>query len=461
MTCTNSAEWLESGTAQLDAAGITGAARTQARLTLQLSNPFQPEISQSYTGPINKQLPYFIMGDGGCPQLVIPATAVDPAAGETPQIKTTLLPSPSSPAPVADAAVIEAPPRTTPPVSGNTGAIFVPPGTPCPEGFVEGSGAPQTLEQQVQAQLTATSPRTASQGGGCSPQIILAPQQMVSKNDFVVVSASSTFAAFGSNTGTVPLTVVVKLLTCEGSIQVMQSTLNLTYTVGAGAVQGEICIPLTDGYLISVVASGAPFCTQPGEVWVQGEIRNQSCKGTPAFPLFSGYLVDQSFIAWPGGRQDTWGQGNGALHGFDMTQCNPVNPCFVPDQGTRVRILQIGLDFTTSAAPGNRVPVICWNPPVNGCDLYFGTPVAQPPSKHYYWTWADGIASGSMLAGVNTTSGSGLLDAIVQVPLPLHIIGTGDAELRFLIANRDFAGDVINFAGVNYEVWTEPVDSGF
>lgn len=461
MTCVNSQEWLASGTAQMDAAKLSGPARTQATLSLRLSNPFVPHTAQLYSGPINRNMPYFLLGVDGCPQLVIPSPAGSPIDPAPPTPEPLISPAPSTPTAGSIEAVL---PSTGPAPPPAPGVLTLPAGQPCPEGFVS-SGAPITTTEQLSAevvrQLTGGAISSATEGGACNPQIVLAPQQLMTKDDFVVVSCSSIFVDFGSTTGTVPLTVTVRLLTCTGSIQVMQSTTNIFHDQTLGATQAEVCIPLTDGYLLSVVASGAPFCTQPGDVWVQGEIRSGGCSGTPYFGLFSGYLVDQSFIGWPNGRQDTWGQGAGSLHGFDMKTCNPVNPCWVPELGTRTRILQVGLDFTTSAVVGNRTPVLCWNPPVNGCDLYFGVPVAQPASKHYYWTWADGIAPGSMLANVNTTSGSGLLDAIVQIPFPTKIIGTGDAELRFLIGGRDFAGDVINFAGVNYEVWAEPADAGF
>lgn len=460
MPCQNSQEWIAAGEALIAAAQLSGPALTQATLALRLANPYEPDTAKLYGGPVNTDYPYFVTGGDGCPQMVTPATGnltVDPIN------KTVLTPplrSPSPPTPPTTSSELVVPPASPPATSAPTAS---PTTEPCPPGFVS-SGTPAVpavdLTAEVQRQLIAVGASSAIEAGGCNPTIMLAPQQMVTKDDFLVVSASSIYLGAGGNPHVVPLTVTARLLGCDGKIQNMQSKIDLSHTRDAGAVQGRICFALTDGYLVSVVASGAPYCTQPGEVWVQGEVRNQSCTGTPVIPLFSGYMDDQSYVAWPGGPQTEWGQGKGALHGTSMGTSFTPEPSWIPEAGTKVRIRQVVLDYSTGATVAARTPLLYWAPNAPVPNMYISTTQSQPASTRYNWLWANGL-QGGLMTGYIESGGGSLYDAIVHVPFPPDLIGDGDAQLTMWINNAKSAEDTINGSGVVYEVWAEPADTGF
>lgn len=438
MPCLNSDQWIASGEAQIAAANLTGAAKTQARLSLLLANPYNHNLPANSGAPINSNFPYFIVSSDGCPEMIIP-----PGFNIAPVAENITLPA------------LAAPPQTSDAVS----SILVPSGEPCPQGFVS-SPSQQPLSETIPVQLAASVPRVTTDSGACKPQIVVAAQQMITKNDFLRVSAASIYNDGVDPSTTVPLTVHVRLLTCAGEIQIMESTLNLVHTVDAGAAQGAICFPLTDGYLLSVVASGAPFCVNPGEVWVQGEIRNQSCTGTINIPLFSGYMADQMFVGWPGGQNVPWGQGNGAPHGSDMGTSFIPEPSFGIEQGSVAVIKQVVLDYTSSATAGSRVPILIWSPPAGGENVYISNQSSQPASMHYLWCWGIGLQPGTM-AGLLTSGGSTVYDAIVHVPLPEFLRGDVQSELVMQINHADTHADVIHSCGVLYEAWAEPAADGF
>lgn len=459
MACSNSAEWIASGESQLDAAQLSGPARTQATLSLRLSNPFQPQTSQLYVGPINRHQPYFIQGDGGCPQLVIPAAVGSP---DIPQSDTTTLSKPADPPSLRPVSIsytptIDALPGPELPVTPG-----IEPTSPCPPGYVS-SGAPELtndqLTNEVARQLTGGTPAGGAAGGGCTPQIVLAPQQMTTKNDFLVVHVSDNWSFLADSSSTITLTTIARVLTCDGQINTMQKDLTLTHKVDDAAAQGNVCIPLTDGYLLSVIVSGAPFCSQPGDIWVQGEVRNASCAGQVVAPLFSGYINNQGWIGWPGGRQDTFGQGRGVMRTVNARSTLNPNNSWIPQAGTQARVSQVVVNFLTSATVADRHVSLFWSGVGTGTNSVFGTTITQPASKHYQWIFANGIQPGLML-GAPDQAGGFAFDAIAQVPIPPDLVGDENTEVLIFTTNQQ-AGDQFLFSCVIAEYWAKPDLTGF
>jgi len=173
---------------------------------------------------------------------------------------------------------------------------------------------------------------------------------------------------------------------CNCNIQTYQRSVSMTAYVRTGAsafgapLTATICIPLTDGYLISVAVSMTATFVIEAAMWAVAEIRSNSCSGTSSATLFQDYLQFGKTLGWPGGRQLSVGEGPGTARWRNFTYTaggGGFTDTWQVPGGSLGLCRQIYFGLTTNAAAGNRVVYVAYTPPEGGL-MFFGGALSQP-----------------------------------------------------------------------------------
>jgi hypothetical protein len=449
-------------------ASLTGDAKTNAVVSAIAVSPFaSAQDRQDAAAKVSTALPYFTVDANGNPTLVIPPPPVVfvPIGGDippkVPAPETTPLESTAG-APVPPSGTPSLPPSpsptttTTPPATVGastslahtpTQPVTVPAGQPCPPGYLaEGQSlvttsqqqAPQTLQQQVvqafqAGGLTIPPPCPDFQ---CNPQ--MSSPMPVTKND--VLEVDVWFVGTASNT----LTVNARVMDCNCNIVISQASINISSSCALGTQTGNVCIQLSDGYLLGVSVTGVPNQGSPGDTWVQGAIVTPACGGNHTAELFSGYLVGQQGLGWPPGNFGTPGDGPGTWCFQTNPLPNPVGNQWIPPQGALVKIQAVTVQYQTSAVAGNRMLYLTWGPLSLAQQHNFPSSVTQPANTLYRYTWAPGLQH--QVSPLLTT---------VTIPLPSDMRVEWDNPLELNVVNYD-AGDVVFRYWIYYRLWALP-----
>jgi hypothetical protein len=451
-----STQYFAAGQTQLD--GLTLEARANAARSLTAHAPgVSIGSSAAILATVNQELPHFVIDANGAPILIIPPPSGAPPstpfdngppspASSTPAsgvvtagaVNPAGQPTPSTPASVVTAQTTAATQTPAPALNPGASSSAIVTSGPCPSGFVT-SGAPspqpRTIEQQIIDAFSTVPVSQTTQAAACVPTPVLAVQQLVTKDDSVRVFAINSYD------GEANLTVTVRVLGCDNQIMTSVFSLTLSHVQPDVATEGSVCIQLSDGYLMGVTVSGAPFCSQHGEVWVQGEIHQAGCAGPISVPLFSDYLVDANFVGWPGGRQSNWGEGPGADYGFTFAFGAPGIIGWNPMPGTEARVKNVSLKLQTSAAGFDRTVTLQFNSDVGPAQYIFAGDITQPVSTTYRWLFAPGIQPG-LHSAFN----------VVGIPIPDNLFLTYLDGLRVGILASD-PGDRVLDGGVTFKSW--------
>lgn len=413
-------------------ASLSGEALLNAaRSALKLS-PFTPEVDRnsdlvSYV----TTLPYFSIGADGTPALVLPPP-VTPAPAPPPGTVTTETPPQSSGAGFT----------TT---GGSSGAS--PPGE-CPPGYVPassllgqgGAGAPVPLSTQIGGLLSGLPTNGGAPNGSvCGLRPSLSAGCPVTKNDFIRITG------YNANGTQIQILITVRMVLCDGTISTASYQLNVpARTLGLAPVN-LICIPLTDGFLCSVVANGGGTPCAPGMIWVQAILTTGSCNAgstaitqpTPML-LFQDALTLSGFASWPNGRviQPT------DLAGGPFSQNWPVqtwtDQFWNPDSNTMARVEWVSVILRTSAVVANRGLELQFQPG-QGANGYFGSSTTQPANTTYRWMWSPYVSPG-FLSTTNT----------VNIPIPADTLLTDVDQLGIIGSNIDANDSIVRGGGVHY-----------
>ena len=487
MACDQSFEYAAYGTTQLAHIGLSsGPDYDNAVASLSAIDPhLPPQLKQEYAARLLPFLSYFILGADGCPILIVPPNSPyfqayemvlqggnlpAPPPGSFGGPPAPPAPAPGGPGPSTQpllppagppAAPHGAPPPSTQPI----GTVTVPAGQPCPPGFVSsGMLATADLELAIASQILQQAAGVPSVEGSCMPTttgraVVLASQQFVTKDDFAVLSVASS-VNFGASPAPLDLVFRLRILTCGNGIQNLQGDIKFPLVFPPVVQQGKVCLPLTDGYLLSAIVTGAQYCHHPGEIWCQAEIHFGSCTGPVTIPLFSDYMPDQSYVGWPGGRQINWGEGPGADYSKDLSfDPGGQSMTWTVPAGMIVRIKQVFIDFRTSAVAGNRAVIMFYNFPTSTSTFAFGGMVTQPPSKRYMWMFAPSLMPG-LQSGFSVAFFTGI-DALVTVPIPDNLYNDTPGTVGMVFNNTDVVGDNFNAATILFKAWAEPAAAGF
>ena len=421
--------------------GLTPPASVNAdRSMIAMSPATSPAERARVQAELDPSLPYFTVDAEGHPTLVTPAPATLPPAPPLP------VPTPIAPEPVTPSTSFTPAPTPSPePLPGVGGC---PPGmipNPQAQTFVSTPGATQSVEQQVQSAFDQSGLVQTAQAFGCKCEPVLAAQQAVSASDFLVVSLY--------NTASCPTTVTVtaRVMDCNCNIQTYQRSVSMTAYVRTGAsafgapLTATICIPLTDGYLISVAVSMTATFVIEAAMWAVAEIRSNSCSGTSSATLFQDYLQFGKTLGWPGGRQLSVGEGPGTARWRNFTYTaggGGFTDTWQVPGGSLGLCRQIYFGLTTNAAAGNRVVYVAYTPPEGGL-MFFGGALSQPPSTSFGWVFAPNVTQG-LFNGF-----------IAQQTIPDNLWASGGGGINLFIDN-DNAGDVMDRGGVAFQMWPGP-----
>lgn len=450
-----STQYFAAGTPQL--AALSDEARANAARSLAANAPGVTASSRAaINSTLSATLPYFTVDANGAPVLTIPPpvtfpvptpfdngapfpVALEPTPGAPGSAPPSSVgtPAPTTAAPGVNAhpeAITATPPPTLTPGATAGGPIIT--SGPCPSGYVTSGATPQprTLEQQINDAFLAAPVTQTAAPFPCQINPVLAAQQLVTKDDLVQVLGVNAFD------GDADLTIIVRTLGCDGQIITSQAALSLPHFDYNDATQGTVCIQLTDGYLLGVTVTGAPFCCTSGNLWVQGALVSHTCDGPASVTLFSDYLTDLQNIGWPGGRQTLWGEGPGTDYAFKFPIGVNQPKQFVSDSRRLYMVKTVSLTLQTSAQAYLRNLCVRFSPVIGPQQVYFGSVTVQPESTTYKYTWAAGPA-------VPYESVMNL----VQMPLPpnLYLV---DGEIITVVGNFD-SGDRVLDGGVTYKQW--------
>lgn len=421
--------------------GLTPPASTNAdRSMVAMSPATSPEERARIQAELDPTLPYFAVDAEGHPTLVTPAPAAPPTPAPLP------VPKPTAPQPISPSQPFTPAPAPAPAPAPGTGGC--PPGMiPNPQArtFVSTPGETQTVQQQVQSAFDQSGLQQSAAPFGCKCEPVMAAQQAVNTGDFLVVSLN--------NTSSCPTTVTVtaRVLDCDCNIQTYQRSVSMAAYVRSGPtafgapLTATVCIPLTDGYLISVAASMTATFVIEAHMWAVAEIRSGSCSGPSSATLFQDYLQYGKTLGWPGGRHLSVGEGPGTARWRDWTYSpgggGYTDTWQVPG-GSLGLCRQIYFGLTTSAAAGNRVVYAAYAPP-EGPLMFFGGSQAQPPSTSWGWVFAHGVQQG-LFHGF-----------IAQEPIPDDLWTSGGGGINLFVDNDNVA-DRMDSGGVAFQMWAGP-----
>jgi hypothetical protein len=424
-------------------------ARDNALFSAIALSPFANDADVAhFTAKYVKTLPYFTVDAEGNPTLVDPTQPPAPAPAPAPPPPGTIQPPPAPVTPITQAPA----PITQPPTETFTSGGGTPTTTgECPPGMVPASSLlgggtqpqPQTIEQQVQSAFTSVAQSSAVFGCKCEP--IMAAQQAVNANDFLVVSFW--------NTASCPTTVTVtaRVLDCDCNIQTYTSSAAMAaYTRSGSGAFGQpltavICFPLTDGYLISVTVSMTATFVAEAHMWVVAQLKSSGCSGQPSATLIQDYLQYGKTLGWPGGRQLSVGDGPGTSRwrNFSYNGGDGGTDTWNVQGGSLALCRQVYFVLNTSAAAGNRQVWLQYTAPEMPGPLAFSNGQAQPPSSSWGWIFAPGIS-----AGLFNTFWS-------QTPIPDNLWSSGAGGINLIISG-DAAGDSMSTGGVAFQMWAGP-----
>lgn len=433
-----STEYFAAGEPQITTLALADRANAQRSLT-SLAPGVTDANRAAIQSTLDPQLPYFIVDSNGAPHLVIPAappeTLPTPFDNGPPETAT------SPPVPPAPA------PPPAPPASGlDTAAqptTVITSGV-CPSGYVTSKmvsapGAATPLDLALQQQLVASGSAAPAGTTSCICNPILAAPQAVDKNDVLVVSLWNTY--------TCPTTITVnaRIMDCNCQLNTYSMQTSMTpYTRFNAPNNGQIVMPLTEGYLLSVnISMTAAFVSQ-GHMWTVAEIRDASATGQSSATLIQDYLQFGKTLGWPGGNQLSVGDGPGTNRWRNWLY-DPAggdsDTWQVPD-GCLGLVRQVYFGLTTSAVAGNRVVYLAYTPP-EGLIMQFGGSQSQPPSTSWGWVFAPGIQQG-LFHGF-----------IAQEPIPPNIWNGGAGGLSLFVDGNN-AADHMDRGGVAFQMWAGP-----
>lgn len=200
---------------------------------------------------------------------------------------------------------------------------------------------------------------------------------------------------------------------------------------------------LHEGYLVSAVIKATAGSPHRGQTLASMLLaRPPAATFEPKMLLAQDYVTGSYGPLWPGGRQNLGVEGPGFLYsialsnpaaGADWTQTVPT--------GARWRIRDITATLATSAAAGNRTPMLIWDDGANAF-AQIGPSATEAPSSTTRWDWIQTLPSlGNVVQGI-------------QVFLPPDLILLAGWRLRTSTVNLGVADQ---WSGIRFlvEEWLE------
>ena len=378
MAVRNQFQYLRAGNAQLTT--LTGPALANAEASLLAVSPFTAAQAGGQAPPSYvRTLPYFTIGPGDEPQLIIPPPAPDPPpdpiAGAVPQVLAADPPADPPADPAADPLTVAQAEALFPNVApafvasladasgevsdSNVGYLYrlqanytginplgvdlmsglndqtiganivagaltswptttttVPAGTSCPAGY-EPESEYLTQAQQLEEQIQSATGATVTTTAveGTACTVAAAVAGQIPLTTDDVIEIDCT----SISTFDVTLTITARTLGCDGTISKSQVTLDLPAPeAGEQGQWGTVYITLPVGWLIGL-AIYTPAFLQAADVYINSYIITPGQDGDPIFPLFSGYLAGGMIIGWPGAQTVQAGTGPGSNYNMPAT----------------------------------------------------------------------------------------------------------------------------------------------
>jgi hypothetical protein len=205
---------------------------------------------------------------------------------------------------------------------------------------------------------------------------------------------------WNSNVNLTSVTVQVRILRPDGSLDTQQFTIN---NVTSNRVVNQQAFTQLEGFIVAAVIGPPGVAVARGQTFVNlAVVRGSVTNPLMMLVLLSDYLTSAVQPSWPFGRVVSAVEGagysyapSGAVPGAGQDTQIIVPP------STRWQVLSGHTHLVTSAAAGNRQVAlfvfqggaVSWN---------VAAPATQPPSAGYDYTWAPGCPYGATIATVQT-----------------------------------------------------------
>lgn len=235
-------------------------------------------------------------------------------------------------------------------------------------------------------------------GGG---SVIATPFQ------FLLLGEDTLEVAAWCSVADVAVFVQGRVLRLDNTIEPFQ----FTFPTLSNRIGTRNTINIGAGFILNLAVIGAGATLVPGQLFARltiqrGQLGSRTFLGT----LLQGYTTNTQTLAWPGSPIQLSTEGQGVIRQFTGTNPAPgVDIDEVVPTGARWELISIGSLLTTSAAVGNRTPILRLETAAGGILAQSIATVQTPPSNvHGYW-WMQGIptetnilALGSGQAGLPT-----------------------------------------------------------
>lgn len=195
-------------------------------------------------------------------------------------------------------------------------------------------------------------------------------------------------------------------------------------------------LPLTDGFLVSVIIQVVSGTVLRGQVFCKGQIQFGDSSKSPVRPIISNYVTSNLPVVFPYSLYIASTDGVGFVQRVAYTGASTnTTQSFViaSPTNTRWKLYMASVQVTTGAGGSNRLPDIFINDAGTNPNFYFETLIAMPPatSQQTYF-WSDFAPQSAVIAVSNYNLG--------RIPLPSVIPSGGNVTLNFFNGN---AGDTV------------------
>lgn len=214
---------------------------------------------------------------------------------------------------------------------------------------------------------------------------------------------------------------------------------------GAGRVTQNFTFPITEGFLMGLGVGANSGSIRKGQCFVQVYLaRGGIGQGGDLVPLMQAYVTNVSTGAWPQATMTNSVDGEGAIRSVQVANPAAGVDWTVPvPTGARWYPLSVQARLVTSAAVGNRVPVLSINDGVNFLWQNAQVP-AQPASTNILYTWSQSAPNAA--AAIIGAVGLNLVEA-ARMQQAWNI---------FTSTNGILAGDQWSQINLWLEEWIEP-----